>query len=83
MKNQKKTQCDIIMQAMLKNPGKEWWSAKDFQHGHYFVGYEASARMSDLKREFPSMFNVKRDNRYRLMSINWEYVEEEWRNRKK
>ena len=33
---------------MIDNRLKKWWNAKDFQQGKYFVGYEASARMSEL-----------------------------------
>ena len=36
-----KTQCNVILQAMLENDNREW-TAKNFQSGKYFVGYEAS-----------------------------------------
>ena len=48
----KLSQTDIILYAMIKNPSKEWWYAKDFQYGEYFVGYEATARMSELANIF-------------------------------
>ena len=68
----KLTQCEVILKAMLENPMKEDWKASDFQSGKYFVGYEASARMSDLLREYPFLFKVTRDGRFRTMSINWK-----------
>lgn len=57
---------------MLKNPTKIIWTAKDFQSGEYFVGYEATARMSDLIRIYPDLFIVGKDGRFRTLSINWE-----------
>lgn len=65
------TQYDIILKAMLENRGKNNWTAKDFQSGKYFVGYEASPRMSELVRMYPDLFEVGRDGRFRTLSINW------------
>ena len=68
----KLTQCDVILKAMLENKDKTVWSAKDFQEGKYFVGYEASARMSDLVRLHPDILIVGKEGRFRTLSINWE-----------
>lgn len=68
----KLTQCDVILKAMLENKDKEKWTAKDFQSGKYFVGYEASARMSDLARLYPELFIAGKDGRFRTLSINWD-----------
>lgn len=68
----KLSQCDVILKAMLENKDKEIWTAKDFQSGKYFVGYEASARMSDLTRLHPDIFVIGKDGRFRTLSINWE-----------
>lgn len=67
------SQCDKILKAMLM--GDKKWTAKDFQSGKYFVGYEASARMSDLVRMYPDLFIVSKEGRFRVMEINWEEVE--------
>ena len=72
----KLTQCDMILKSMLENKDKKEWTAKDFQSGKYFVGYEASARMSDLIRIYPDLFIVGRDGRFRTLSINWEQEKE-------
>ena len=72
----KLTQCDVILKAMLENKDKEKWSAKDFQSGEHFVGYEASARMSDLIRMYPNLFIIGKEGRFRILSINWEQEEE-------
>lgn len=72
----KRTQCETIIQAMLDHPEKEWWYASDFQKAPYFVGYEASARMSDIIREYPNLVDVDKDGRFRILRIRWENVEE-------
>ena len=72
----KLTQCDIILKAMLENKDKKIWTAKDFQSGKYFVGYEASARMSDLSRLYPDILIVGKEGRFRTLSINWKNKKE-------
>lgn len=62
-------QVDVILKAMLENNDKEW-TAKDFQSGKYFVGYEASARMSDLVKMYPDLFIVNKIGRFRSLQIN-------------
>lgn len=69
------TQCNTILKAMLTNKDKKEWKASDFQYGEYFVGYEASARMSDLLNKYPTLFIVGKDGRFRTLSINWEEKE--------
>lgn len=66
------TQCEKILKIMLKNKNKLVWTAKDFQGGENFIGYEASARMSDLMNMYPEILIVGRDGRFRTLSINWE-----------
>ena len=68
----KLSQCDTILKAMLENSNKRVWTAKDFQRGKYFVGYEATARMSDLLRLHPDIFIVGKIDRFRTLSINWK-----------
>ena len=69
------TQFETILTAMLENKHKEIWTASDFQKGKYFVGYEASARMSDLKKLHPKVFIVGKQKRFRTLQINWEAEE--------
>ena len=66
------TQCERILTIMLKNKEKQYWTAKDFQRGENFIGYEASARMSDLMNMYPEILIVGRDGRFRTLSIDWE-----------
>ena len=72
----KLTQCDVILKAMLEKKDKIVWTAKDFQAGEHFVGYEASARMSDLVRMYSDLFIVGKDGRFRTLTINWEQEKE-------
>lgn len=65
-------QCDVILKAMLTNKDVVWWYAKNFQQDPYFVGYEASARMSDLARMYPKILEVGKDGRFRTLRINWK-----------
>jgi len=69
-------QHDVILWAMLNNPQKEWWSAKDFQYGEYFVGYEATARMSELVQKYPLLVKRDMDGRFRVIGIFWESTRE-------
>ena len=65
------TQCQFILKTMYENRNnKKVWYAKDFQHGKYFVGYEATARMSDLLRMYPQIFIVGKDGRFRTLELN-------------
>lgn len=64
-------QYDIILRAMLTNKDKKEWKATDFQTEPYFVGYEASPRMSELADMYPDLIIKGRNGRFRTLSINW------------
>ena len=68
-------QKDVILKAMLDNRDKKWWSAKDFMQAPYFVGYEASARMSELVNEYDF---IEKDfiKRFRVIAIDFEKYEQ-------
>ena len=55
--------------------GDKKWTAKDFQYGDNFVGYEASARMSELVNMYPTLFIISKIGRFRALEINWEEKE--------
>ena len=65
-------QYDIILKAMLTNKDVVWWYAKNFQQEPYFVGYEASARMSELANMYPKILLSERDGRFRTLRVLWE-----------
>lgn len=70
------TQMKKMLRIMLTNKNKKIWEAKDFQQfGECFIGYEASARMSDLVRIYPDLFIVGKNGRFRTLQINWDYEE--------
>lgn len=70
------TQCQKIAKIMLNNINKRIWSAKDFQqYGDHFIGYEASARMSELLSRFPNSFISGKEGRFRTLQLNLECEE--------
>ena len=70
----RKSQREKILKAMIENKEKEWWNAIDFQSGKYFVGYEATARMSELL-DLP-FIRVRRVDRYREIALDWSFKED-------
>ena len=73
---EKLTQCDTILKALLLNENKKNWTAKDFQDGEFFVGYEATARMSELSKKYPNLLIVVKSGRFRTLSLNLENIKE-------
>ena len=69
-------QIDKVLKIMLDNPQKQVWLAKDFQHGENFIGYEASARMSELAQIYENILIVGKYGRFRTLQVNWDNVEE-------
>jgi len=71
------TQQQKIVAEMCSNPDKQWWLPKDFmQGGQFFVGYEASARLSELQSENPDMFESQRNGRFIERRIVFENIDE-------
>lgn len=68
------TQHTMILRAMLTNKWKKVWTAKDFQRPPFFIGYSASARMSELMKMYPDLFIVGKQEKFRTLSINWSNV---------
>lgn len=75
----KVSQCLKILKIMLEHKEKKVWKASDFQSGEFFIGYEATARMSDLMRIYPDKFIVGKDGRFRTLEINWDNIDEEFK----
>ena len=58
------TQHQKIIFQMLHGPRDKWWLPQDFMRGGpYFVGYEASARLSELAADYPEMIETKQEDR--------------------
>ena len=70
------TQANKILKAMINNPGKKYWTAKDFQSGEHFVGYEATARMSELINKHPELIIPGKEGRFRTLSLDWNKEKE-------
>lgn len=54
---------------------KEWYLPQDFMRpyqGELFVGYEASARLSELGSKYKDLIESKRDGKYVARRIRWE-----------
>lgn len=55
---------------------KQWWYPPDFMRdnlGDFFVGYEASARLSELASKYPDMVETKKgQGKYAYCRIRWE-----------
>ena len=72
------TQQEKIIITMLRGR-REWWLPFDFMRtsdGELFVGYEASARLSELRKEYPDMIESKRDGKYVATRLRREAVAE-------
>ena len=57
----------------------EWWYPHDFMKNlppELFVGYEASARLSELAREYPSMILSEKRGRFIVRRLDWENTDQ-------
>lgn len=77
--NESLTQREKILVIMLRGlsealPQKNWWRASDFQKEQFeiFVGYEATARMSELAKKYPFAFELRQNGRFREMRFRAE-----------
>jgi len=78
----RQTQREKIIRLMLRRRGEQkWFKAQDFmQPGlpeELFVGYEASARLSELAKEYPEFISTQLDGRYHARSLNIEAMQRE------
>ena len=58
---------------------RQWWYPPMFMKeelGNFFVGYEASARLSELASKYPTMVESKKQGKYMLRRIKWETINE-------
>lgn len=62
-------QRDLILSVLQAHPGR-WFLPQDFmREPTWFVGYEASARLSEIAKEFPKNVESKREGRQ--MARRW------------
>lgn len=68
-------QSEKIITLMSGNRRRKWWFPPHFMQdslGDLFVGYEASARFSELARDYPDMFQSTKLDKYLYRRIRWE-----------
>lgn len=73
------SQYQKILKVMLSNPAQEWWLPQDFMRsnlGECFVGYEASARLSELRNKYPSLFFGEKQGRFFATKLNFKVVDD-------
>lgn len=64
------TQKQKILDVLKMNPGR-WYLPQAFmRNDEHFVGYEASARLSELAKEFPDDIETKREGKQ--MARRWK-----------
>lgn len=75
MKTNQMSQYQKILYRMAKRPNKEWWLPQDFitdDNGFVYVGYEASARLSELAKRYPEMIASQPQGKYLARKIQFD-----------
>ena len=64
----------IMLRDFKRNSHILFWRASMFQHEIHelFVGYEASARMSELVKLYPAAFETRQNGRFREIRFKFE-----------
>lgn len=71
----------ILTVMVMQSKQKSWFYPPDFMTpslGEFFVGYEASARLSELATEYPDVFENKRRGKYIERRIRYEHIHDWW-----
>ena len=74
------TQHQKILVRMCHKPDKKWWFPYDFMDGDplggLFVGYEASARLSELAKRYPAMVDSENAGKYVRRRLRFETIDQ-------
>lgn len=76
----KLTQQQKIVAIMCMNREKRWWKPAEIMnvgHPDLFIGYEASARLSELASEYPDMIESRREGKFYVRRMRFE-TGKEW-----
>lgn len=76
----KLTQQERIVAIMCINKTKRWWKPHEIMNagtGDLFIGYEASARLSELASDHPDMIESKREGKFYMRRMRFE-TGKEW-----
>lgn len=71
------TQRAKIIREMLNHPRGTFFLPQSFMRpdlGPLFVGYEASARLSELAREFPDLIFTEQKGKYKSRMLKWDVL---------
>lgn len=72
------TQEQKILKRMANLRGiQEWFIPTDFMKDNLedlYVGYEASARLSELASDYPYLIESKRSGKYMARRVRWETI---------
>jgi len=69
------TQYQKILVSMIRQEQHEWWYPYEFMREltpELFVGYEASARLSELAKMYPTMIASERRGKYFIRRLQRE-----------
>jgi len=68
----------IILRNFKRTNEARYWRASDFQKewNDIFVGYEATARMSELIKKYPFAFEIRMNERFREIKFRFENARE-------
>lgn len=73
------TDIENIKSIMENNPDKIWWFPYEFMGGHtikgntFFIGYECSARLSELSRN-TDLIESRRIGRFKVRRYRFENI---------
>lgn len=72
------TQQQKIVAKMAKYTARIWWLPPDFMRNdpEFFVGYEASARLSELQADYPTAFESQKDGKYLARRMCFETMDQ-------
>ena len=73
------SQHEKILITILRNRDMNWWRASDFMkmcRGDLFVGYSASARMSEMIKFYDFAFSARTNGKFREIRFKFEEANE-------
>lgn len=69
----------ILFRMAHRKDLQEWFLPMDFMQpemGDTFVGYEASARLSELATDYPEMIESRPQGKYKKRRVRWESIDQ-------
>lgn len=69
------TQHQKIVAIMCRDKSKRWWKSHEVMNAgeaDLFIGYEVTARFSELASDYPDMLESKREGKYVIRRMRFE-----------